>query len=217
MHGIGWRIHPGNPASCLPRSCALTHRTRLERVLIYTYRRTQSTQSSWPGKTTKILPVSMEDHIPRLFSVPWTWMCALKVVHTHYWVMCPPPTLLRMVFCQSMCTCTPPDLFWSRAKKQGTGHNCPNYSCSVFSGTAAEHTESRLHEWLWEQQPSTTIFPQLFLALPLLPCKSLNLEDITLQVFFCKQTLHIHNECNENSHKSNWSQNKTLNQHWIWM
>lgn len=52
-------------------------------------------------------------------------------------------------------------------------------------------------------------------------------SSVTLQVlkfrgyntasFFCKQTLHIHNECNGNSHKSNWSQNKTLNQHSIWM
>lgn len=48
----------------------------------------------------------------------------------------------KAILPESMCT--PPDSLWSWAKTQGTGHNCPNCSYSIFSGTAAEHTESGL-------------------------------------------------------------------------
>lgn len=70
--------------------------------------------------------------------------CAQRSLSIHnYWVTCPPPALLERVFCQRACAHL---LIHSEAepKKHETGLNCPNSSYNIFSGTAAEHTESGL-------------------------------------------------------------------------
>lgn len=114
------------------------------------------------------------------------------------------PTFLKKgIFPESMYTRIPPDSFWSWAKKYGIGHNCPNYSRSVFSGTAGEHTERGLQAG-WMVLVVATFnhhFPRAILS----P------SSVTLQILKFRGLQHcrlrIHNECNGNLHKSKWSQN----------
>lgn len=125
----------------------LPHPTRLDKVLICPQEentvhplfltRQDTGDSSTNGRSNPVFPLC-----------PLSWhVCSKACPDIITGLHALPQQCWKGYFARSMCT--PPDSFWGWAKKQGTGHNCPNCSHSIFSGTAAEHTESGLQDgWM---------------------------------------------------------------------
>lgn len=179
MHGTDQGTYLSNPASQLPRSCVWTHPKRLWEVSSCTvqentvYAVAPGQEDIWDSFGVNWRPNTAPPLCPLNFRVCTNLFTRGAVVYALF-------QHVERVFCQTS---------WGVLKLSPETGNRPQlprlFMQSIFWHSCRTHRACcRLNEWFWEQQPPITMLLEIFLALSLLPYKSLNLADYSTAALF---------------------------------
>lgn len=151
LHGTGWRMHPSNTQLLGRWDSALPHPTRPDKVLICTQGENAvhplflTRQYTWDSSSTNGRPN------PAFPVCPLNKQCVQQSLSRHnYWVTCPPPALLKRVFCQKACAHL---LIHSEAepknREQATTVQIVHIAYFLAQLQSTQRVGCRLDEWFW--------------------------------------------------------------------